>query len=151
MGFYAVTQLSKMAKFCVTGVTGEKMKTFKEIEKMVVEGIQPKEMKPYEINCYYGIRGLYQTWKAGHIDHTSAKLHKQELAKRYAEMCQDYARYCCQQIQYQFDIEMAGSLRGEMVKASTKDEAFALALKIISRMTGEEATEKTIKDKWLNG
>ncbi len=127
------------------------MVVFSEIEQCVVEGNLPsKDWLPHQMNTYYAVQGLYQAFRGQYLDKQAAKRVKAELKQNYELTCEQYARFCCQEIQYQYDIQMAGSLRAELVKAESKDDALGIALQIISRMVGEEETERIVREKWIS-
>lgn len=126
-----------------------KIATFDKLEETVVKGEPPdKDLLPFELNTYYAILGMYQAYRGKYLDRAAAKKLKAALQKNYDLTCKQHARYCVQDIQYQYNIRMAGTLRAELVKAENKDDAFRIALQIISRMTGEEETERIVKEKW---
>lgn len=126
-----------------------KIVTFDKLEETVVKGEPPdKNLRPFELNTYYAIWGMYQAYRGKHLDRAAAKKLKATLRENYDLTCKQHARYYAQDVQYQYNIRMAGSLRAELVKAENKDDALRIALQIISRMTGEETTERIVKEKW---
>ncbi|HBN56865.1 MAG TPA: hypothetical protein DD414_08820 [Lachnospiraceae bacterium] len=125
------------------------MVLFGEIEQCVVEGNLPsKEWLPHQMNTYYAVQGLYQAFRGQYLDRQAAKRVKAELKRNYELTCEQYARFCCREIQYQYDIQMAGSLRAELVKSKDVQDALKTALRIISAMTGEEETERIVRGKY---
>lgn len=122
--------------------------TFEEIEKLILQGADiPKNLSGLDKNCWLALRGLYLSFKGGQIDRVLAKKLKAEVAESYRRMNVLHNQYTAALAQYQENIRQAAEWTSKLCKANDEQEALDIALRIISRMTGEEITEKTVRER----
>lgn len=135
-------------KLSVTWCYRQVNMTFEEIEKLIVQnGEIPKQMNERDRNCWYALRGLYLSFKGRQIDRALAKKQKAEIAESFRRMNALHSQYTAGLAGYQEDIRKAGELRAGLCKAENEHEALDIALQVISRMTGEDITEKTVRER----
>lgn len=125
------------------------MLAFKDIERSVVRGETqpaPDYNHPLEMFAFVAIRGMYQSYSVGTISKAQARQLKSQLIKLYEQACQLWGLYNCALIEYQYNIQLAGHERTEILKSQNEKDALGHALKIISALLGEKETEKTTLD-----
>jgi len=127
----------------------ESSKNWQELDELAKKGAPlPKDLSPPEILYFLSVRQIYGDYAAGRIDRETAVREKREIllsADGYQKIYTDYRDACEREQTY---IRLAGSLRADLIGAESREAAFDIALRLLSAMTGEETTEKIVREKW---
>lgn len=121
-----------------------------DIDRLLKRGEPlPEDLTAAEMLYALSVRSIYAQFSTGQIPRDQAVKVKAQLlsaARKYQQNIFSYRAGCKEQ---QENIRRAGELRAELVKAESKDDVLELALQIISRMVGEEETERIVREKWI--
>lgn len=110
----------------------------------------PEDLTAAEMLYALSVQSIYAQFSTGQIPRDQAVKEKAQLLSAARKHQRDILAYRAGCKEQQEDIRRAGELRAELVKAESKDDALELALQIISRMVGEEETERIVRGKWIS-
>lgn len=122
---------------------------FEQIEICAIRGEElDARLSLPEMECFIVLSDLYRRYRCGITAKEDAGREKRKIRTAYEQAKREYVSRSCAYAQYQEDIRNAGTLRQELIRASNAGasdrEKLSIALKIITAMTGEDLTERTV-------
>lgn len=116
-----------------------------DIDRLLKRGEPlPEDLTAAEMLYALSVRSIYAQFGTGQIPRDQAVKEKAQLLSAARKYQQDIFAYRAGCKEQQENIRRAGERRAELVKAGDAQEALKIALRVISAMTGEETTERTV-------
>lgn len=103
----------------------------------------------FEQTCFLSLRCLYNDFRHGNVDNSSAAKEKKAVRNRYEQEREFYQKRLDAYKDYQDNIKRAGELRTRIIKEPDRAQKLKLALECIGAMTGDTSFARLAGGKTL--
>lgn len=118
--------------------------TTDEIEMLARDRKPLPEHTTLPESCLYEtMAGLWDAYRAQHLDRTQAHAAKMRILRQFAEFSAAYRKYCEAFREQQDNIRRIGTLRTAIARETDERERLRLCIRAIGAMTGDRVFEKT--------
>lgn len=118
--------------------------TTDEIEMLARDRKPLPEHTTLPESCLYEtMAGLWDAYRAQHLDKTQAHATKMRILRQFAEFSAAYRKYCEAFREQQDNIRKLGTLRTEIAREPDERERLRLCIQAIAVMSGDKVFLKT--------